>query len=80
MVYTEVCASLRYSESEVMLRKWTGSFIDCITSVAAVKSRQSVPTLNGMDMLRIGLVSFAHFMPSGLFQSKLLQNFHSFIK
>lgn len=55
-----------------MLRKWTGTFIDLVTLAATTKSLRSVPTCNGMDMLRIGSVSLAHFMPSGFSQSRLL--------
>lgn len=47
-----------------------------VTLAATVKSLLSVPTLSGIDVLSIGVVSFAHFMPSGLFQSKLLSSIH----
>lgn len=52
--------------------KWTPTFIDFVTLLAITKSLLSVPTSNGVDMFRTGVVSLAHFMPSGLFQSSLL--------
>lgn len=59
-----------------MLRKCTGTLMESVIFAAILNNLLSVPTLKGIDVLRIGVVSFAHFMPSGLFQSKLL--FHHF--
>ena len=68
----QVCASFRYSERVVMLRKCTGTCIDRVTFSEITKSRRSVPTFNGIDMFRIGSVSKAHLIPSGLSKSRLL--------
>lgn len=46
--------------------------MDSVIFAATLNSLLSVPTLNGMDVFRIGVFSFAHLIPSGLFQSKLL--------
>lgn len=75
MVWTEVCASFLYSDNLVMLRKWIGTFMAFVTLAAIANSLRSVPTFSGIDVLSIGAVSFAHFMPSGLSQSKLLSKF-----
>jgi hypothetical protein len=75
MVWTEVCASFRNSERVVMFIKCTGTFICFVTLCAITKSLRSVPTSNGMDVFKTGVVSFAHFIPSGLFQSSLLLQF-----
>lgn len=72
MVQTEVWASFRYSERAVIFMKWTGTLIICVTFRAAQNRRRSVPTSNGVVVSSTGIVSFAHFIPSGLFQSKLL--------
>lgn len=46
--------------------------MDWVTFDATKKSWWSVPTYNGVDMFRYGVVSLAHLIPSGLFQSRLL--------
>ena len=60
-----------------MFRKFTGTLSDSVMLCAITNSLRSVPTSNGIVMFRIGIVSLAHFMPSGLFQSKLLFNLSS---
>lgn len=56
-----------------MLTKWTLTFIFWVMLLAMTNSRRSVPTSRYIDWLRIGVVSKAHLIPFGLFQSKLLQ-------
>lgn len=68
----DVCASFRYSDSVVTLRKLTGTFIERVTFTAIAKSCRFVPTSNGLDLLRIGSVSLEHLIPSGLSQSRFL--------
>lgn len=76
IVYNEVCASFLYSDIRVIFMKYTGNFIDFVTFDAIANSLLSVPTFSGIDIFNTGVVSFAHFIPFGLFQSLLL--FHAF--
>lgn len=76
VVYNEVCAAFLYSDILVIFMKYTWNFIDLVTFDAIANSLLSVPTFSGIEMLSIGVVSFAHFIPFGLFQSILL--FHAF--
>ena len=46
--------------------------MDWVTFDSTKKSWWSVPTYNGVDMFKYGVVSLAHLIPFGLFQSRLL--------